>query len=420
MPIAFRTPTASLCALLSESKQRRLCRLLFCWACVAPLVASLGWAAVRQLPAYQAAAIAELGAPLGLLCECDRYTTPRPTEIIAWGVRVSTRGASEPLATCDRLQLRREPDGWRFAAGTLEIKRPAEVQSTLSGWARSARQFRLHGTTQVLVLSRAGSVAARFTQVVTEVRSPTEESGGTSAMLAIDLKSVPEQAELQLEMLGSASGELHTTATIDTGSVGVSAAWLPTPIAMPADVLFSGRIENRVDGGLARGRLTLPASHSGNGPVRATWSPTTLVVHEARWSDSRFQRVHATIDARRGWAHRSLLNAASDHLGAKQTPRVAEQASGEAIWYDRFACDIDLDSSGVTLTAACGEEDGKKLPGAIAHALLQSEGQPLVFEPREKRLQLAEVLHTIWPSASAALPANSPATRLASQLPLPQ
>lgn len=392
--------------MLRERTQRRLCRVLFVAGCVLPLAACVGWAIARQTPAYQAALRQSVGDLLGVRCEWSQHATPRPGEHELRGVALFLPGCAEPIATANRLRYRPDNRRHRIAIDSLTIADPSRLQSLVETFQRRSDVLEAHLSTRVLRF--VGSDGPSYGDVVCEI---TGDRGGFT--LAAESKS----ARALLRVSATGSGE--SSYSVTTGDQALPIAWFATPIGAASGVRFLGVVSGANDVGEATGTLLVAASHRGDGPIRATWTPAIVEVEQASWIATQLQQASVTVDVPKGgYVHRSLLDAATKNLGVKQTGRVAEQLNGEALWYDRFACQLEIDAEGVTLFAGCGEENGKPLAGRIAHAVLQSEGEALLLEPRDKRKPLAALLQTLWPESEAALPATSSAARLASRLPL--
>ncbi|MEO1498735.1 MAG: hypothetical protein AAFV43_16440 [Planctomycetota bacterium] len=393
--------------MLREKTQRRLCRVLFVVVCAAPLALCVGWAIARQTPSYREMEQRRVSDALGLRCEWTRHATPRPGEHVLRGVSLYSRGVATPALEADEVRLRRAGQGWRLATGTLTVIDPADAE-------RIAAELRdaIIGDLSIARLQLGADPGVVYEAVTAKLTA--DEVG-----VVLVAQAEANAASCRLEWRHGTENDAKNEVQIDTGDHAVPVTWLPTPASETAAARFRGTLEQAGESGTAAGRLFVAASNSTSGPIRATWAPLTVTIHDAAWVGERVESFCGKLEINAGgWAHRSLLEAATTHLGARQTKRVAEQMNGEALWYDRFACDIEVNAEGVALLAGCGEENGKPLAGRIAHAVLQSGGEALLLEPRERPLPIAAVLRSLWPEAEANLPAASPAARLASRLPL--
>lgn len=374
--------------------------------CVLPLAACVGWAIARQTPAYHAALESAASELIGLRCEWRRRSTPRPGVHELSEVSLYLPGDRQPIAHADRLRTRRDGSAWRVAIDTLVLLDPRQAKALAEVLRHPTNDLAANATVRSLRIEDAEPVV---------YRDVTCELNRGNGSLTLAATSVSANALCTVSLPNRSAGLLE----LDTGDQMLPTSWFQTPLGGSPSTRFSGTIKLENGEGHASGAMRIAASHTGDGPIRATWTPATITLHETHWLQTSLTRLHAKIDVPRGgYVHRSLLDAATDSLGAKQTQRVQRELTGNSLWYDRFACEIELDADGVTLIAGCGEEDGKPIAGRIAHAVLQSQGEALLLEPREKRLPIKALLRALWPESESALPATSRAARLASRLPL--
>ncbi|QDT70226.1 hypothetical protein MalM25_31720 [Planctomycetes bacterium MalM25] len=396
--------------MLLEKTQRRLCRLLFVLGCVLPTLAVAGMTVGRVRPGFAADLLAAAGERLGVEVACDRLTTPRPGVYALEGVRLLTPSTGDELAHGDRLRLERRDGVWRFSGGTVRLSpRLAEAR-----WLRRllASDTLAHGELSQLRLSEGDPL-----QGVVLRLSHTEANGRRLQINSEDGWKFDATDDAGV-----------TRVAVETSAAGLASEWLAaTPLRWAAGegARFAGRVtvESResnspslgtAEGRLVMGSLASPQLNAASGEVR---------LDSLRWTGERIDHLAGRLDLRNGSVNGRVVWGACQWLATPPRDRLqklwADPAARNGIPFSQLACEIELGPAGVALAAGCGEIDGRLRPGAVAHAVLEHEGEALLLEPVQRPLPPQRLVQAWFPDHRAELPAEHAAIELMRALPAP-
>ncbi|MEN0109256.1 MAG: hypothetical protein AAF805_00890 [Planctomycetota bacterium] len=387
--------------MLREKTQRRLCRTLFIAGCVAPTLAVGALVAGRLSGAERDRVLTAAGEWVGFAIRCDSFATPRPGVFDLGGVRLSASdpepggSATETVATCDRLRVVRLGDRWRFAAGEVTLCSPA-----IASGRSVESQASIVGAVKRL------SIADAAWDNVSFVRSPDRIDASTDGR----------------RLFGWSGG----VTTIDTAGQPLPLAWLaPAPLAeVDANATFAGHATVRGDGGEAEGVL-----HGANVGFRGVTADRGRIGDlRCRWRDDAFTEISGRVELRDGHVAPSLVYGVNEWLGmpatdvlkAAYSSAVESAATGETIPFTQVAFEGRLDTDGLTIVGRCDEIDGVARGGAIAHAVAEHRGEPLLLEPPVRPLPAPRLLRALWPDEPVErdMPANRQAIEVARRLPM--
>ena len=191
---------------------------------------------------------------------------------------------------------------------------------------------------------------------------------------------------------------------------------------MASNASFSGTATldfvNKQERGNAQGIVQL-AAVSGE---HASWSNARIELLELNWTDKRINRFHAHLEAREGSLNRLFV------WGLYQMLKCHPEKALQSIWnstsddtpipFDQLACEVELDQNGLSIYGRCGQIDGRRRTGTIAHAVLAEGEDPLLLEPKEKQQSPSNLVRALFPNAEPELPAQPEAQEIAGHLPV--
>lgn len=395
--------------MLLEKTQRRLCRLLFVFGCVLPTLAVASVTVGRLRPGYSHDLLAAVSQLLGVEAACDRLATPRPGTYRLENLRLLDPSTGDLLVRCERIVFEKRDGVWRFAGDTATLTH----RMNEGRWLRRLLASGLAGKGE---LDRIGLGKQDL-----------------ATQVAIHLTSDRDQgARLQLTSSDgwklNASGDASAAyATIETGDAGLAAEWLvATPLrwASGEGARFRGRIEVEssessnsaqgvLEGVLATGRLDSSQLTAARGEVR---------IDTLHWNGSQIEKLEGRLDLREGQISRPLVYGACEWLTTpwrESLNKLWTDPSLQHFDYTQLACEIEIGPKGVTLVGGCGEVDGRPRPGEVAHAVLEHEGEALLFEPVQRPLPPQRLVQAWYPDRQAELPADHVAIELMRALPAP-
>lgn len=376
--------------MLREKTQRRLCRVLFFAGCLAPTLAVAALVADRLSGGERERVLAAIGKRLNATVDCDRFATPRRGVYELTGVRLAANDSAEPIARCDRLRVASTGGAWRFAAGEVSVSSPAIGSA---GWRQLATDVR----GSIERLSLADAAWERLTATI-------EPDALTLAAADRPLISWTPDA-----------------IALDTAGQSMPLAWLPlAPLAgIELDATFAGSASLAEGRGDAEGVLHLNTDRlSGFSADRGR--VTDL---HCQWRGDEFTELSGRVELRDGGLPPTLVYGVNEWLGMPATPAMQAAytaAAGGAIPFTQVAFEAQLDSEGLTLVGRCDEIDGVARGGAIAHAVVEHLGEPLLLEPPVRPLPAPRLLRALWPDAPAEreIPAMRGAIDVARRLPM--
>ncbi|TWT96888.1 hypothetical protein Pla108_26630 [Botrimarina colliarenosi] len=388
--------------MLLEKTQRRLCRLLFVLGCVLPTLAVASYTSGRLRPGYGDDLLRVVGERLGASITCDRLATPRPGVYELRHVTVADRAIEgREFATCDSLRVTVGADGVRFAAQAVSVRRPADA------W--------------LLRLLESGFTAEGRIASLTLDHAPTFH--GVAATLGDARLSVASEkgAHLDCQIV---DGVCRLEA--QTAGQGVAASWFPcAPLnALPVgDALVSGSVHATVplDGGATVGEFTGQLTLAAVGFEGLTANRGVVDLEPLSWNGERIERLAGRLDLRDGRLSRPVVYGMCRWLAMEPFAALETRWStpGASEWFDysQLACDVELDEKGLVIVAGCGEIDGERRSGAVAHAVVEHDGEALLKQPGLRPLPTQRLVQAWRPDDLAELPATSGAIEMAGRLP---
>lgn len=409
--------------MLLERNQRRLCRLLFVVGCVLPTLAVGAWAVDRLRPAFGERLLAEASRLFDGVIACDSLTTPRPGVYEMRRVRWEDPGEGRLLAECDTLRVARHGAGWRFAVNQLRLSEQAIDAERWAGWVGVDAE----GTCRSATLFGTGLAdKMRLEDLAVRV---TRDGEATTSSLTITHAGGAKLVELSRN---AAERGFVDRVSIDTTKAPLPAVWLPCPALASIDAGHGLRFRGVAQAtwasadapvvGEAIGRFE--ADDLDERGVRCR--SAVAQVEELRWRGERIERVAGRFEARDGRLSRELAFGVNAWLEADAFPAMirlygdaSDDAAGGTVPFTQLACQVELDEEGLVLIAGCGEIDGVQRGGAVAHALLEHEGEALLREPRTRPLPTWRLVRALYSSGKAELPTTPAAVELARRLPAP-
>jgi hypothetical protein len=390
--------------MLLEKTQRRLCRLLFVFGCVLPTLAVAGFTSGRLRPSYVDNLHASLGERLGASIDCESFATPRPGVYELRQVTLASAVDGREFATCDTLRVTTDGGGVQLAAKSVSVRQPAD------GWALRLLESGLVAEGQIATLSvdGCGEYERVTASLLPGAAKVTCERGDT---LVAKLDDTLKGGVCQVQMQAVSP---------------IAAAWIPCePLhalaAMPQHFSGSFTAATPLDGapvsGALNGSLELKAIDFES--LKAECGAVERL--ELNWNGGRIERFAGRVDLRGGWLSRSLVLGMYKHLTMDFFQPLADGLNDPAhhAWFGftQLACDVELTDKGLVIVAGCGEIDGQTRSGAVAHAVLEHNGEALLKQPELRPLPVQRLVQAWRPDDLAEIPATSGAIEMAGRLP---
>jgi hypothetical protein len=403
--------------------RRRLCRAIFCLACVLPTVLVSAAVMVLHTPAYRAVQISawqtRLSTQLGLEVELAEVTSRGAAHWLAGGLECRDPESHEWLVRVRSADMARTARGWQVTLGQPQLN--------------ARRLERLAALLHEHVLLRAGEVSAPVQLAAASVEL-SDESRSESILdvrSAIDARA--DRTELLLEFrtpLAAADQrvrvrfvrnrqldppatgwELHT----DAGGLPCSVAlnWLPALSHLGDRCVFQGSVwcEQHPAGWEAELRgvfrqvdldqlITRQFPHKLSGAA-------TLALHRCQVHAGQVTQAQGRLSCESGVVSQSLLDAAEQSLGVTQHARVADDGLLE---YQRLALDFSLSAAGLVLAA----------PGTPGNSLLADSQGPLLSLRDTAPRSCLSLVQLLVPQVDLQVPATRETAAIVRALPLPQ
>jgi hypothetical protein len=386
--------------MLLEKTQRRLCRLLFVFGCVLPTLAVAGFTSGRLRPSYADDLLAAVGDHLGASIGCESLSTPRPGVYELRRVTLASINDGREFATCDAVRVTLGADGVQFAAKTVSVRQPADA------WALRLLQSGLVADGQVETLSFDGS--GDYNRVTASLKQGAAKltcAGGDTLVTKIDKGAC--NAELQAVSPVAAAwipcGSLHAIAAQQQHFTGSLTSTTP---------LDGGPVTGALNGRLDLKSVSFDSLKAERGAVEKL---------QLAWRGEQIERFAGRIDLRNGWLSRPLIEGMNRHLSMEVFQPLCDryQDPAEHAWFEftQMACDVELDKNGLVIVAGCGEIDGQTRSGAVAHAVVEHNGEALLKQPELRPLPVQRLVQAWRPDDLAELPATSGAIEMARRLP---
>lgn len=406
--------------MLREKTQRRLFRTVFLVGCVLPTLALTAWSIARIHPSYGRFLLGWVGYSVGIDLECDTIRTPRPGEYEIEGLRVAHPETGERLAECNRLRVRHDGALWTFVADRCEIAADVDRLPVLRGGDSGAD---LSGQVATLAAVDAmGEEVCVWRRVRCRVAGVSDETQQPYAEAWTEPKNDSEPTHITW-----VRDKKDDRVVLTTGDTPLPLRLAPPgllPQSIARGTTFSGELtierQNAETAGHASGELQV-TTLSG---ALASWSNASVRLIDLAWTDGRIDRLQAHLEAREGSLNRLFV------WGLYQMLKCHPEEALQRFWsstsddtpipFDQLACDVELDATGLTIYGRCGDVGGERRSGAIAHAVLSKQGEPLLLEPTERQQPPTNLVRAVWPDASPAVPATAEAQDVARRLPIQQ
>lgn len=390
--------------MLLEKTQRRLCRLLFFAGCVLPTIAIAGFAVSRLRPSYSDSVLAAVGERLGATITCDSLATPRPGVYDLRGVILSQPATQREFLTCRQVRVTKVGRGGRFVAEGVAVRQP--VESWLAGLLKS--DLAIQGEIESLAVKESRINKAAFSL------------GGPETARRLRMKG-PHGATLEADLSGR-SGNLR----INAPTLALPIGWLDSPLSPlfeSSEATFSGRVAASIslDGTSRTGEASGSISFTDFKTPGLEAQSGGIDLDDFRWNRGRVEASNAKIDLREGRLSRPVVFGMCRWLTMEPFPALEKRYADPTRhpWFDftQLACEVELSPDGLTVVAGCGEYDGQPRGGAIAHAVVEHEGEALLREPAQRPLPPQRLVQAWFPDDPAELPATQAAVEMARRLP---
>jgi hypothetical protein len=404
------------------STRRRICRLIFCVACVLPTLLVGAVILLRHTPFYRAAQLRawqlQLSEQLGLEVELAAVTPSDSQRWLLSGVECRDPESHEWLIRVRSADVAQTSRGWFISLGQPQLN------------ARRLR--RLSSLLHEHVVCRPDALAAKiqlkdsnwelqdeaYSESVLNVRSAlTASREGVELLVEFRASTAPENERVRMRL--ARNRMLDPPATqweLQTDSAGLpcSAAlpWLPLLGHLGEACVFQGYVhcEEHPAGWNARVQgvfrqvdlnqlITEQFRHklSGSG---------TFTVNTCTMAAGRITQLQGSLSCPRGLIGQSLLDAAERTLGLQLDPR-PETAGPRP--YQQLAVHFSLTAAGLVLGT----------PASDAGLLRDSQG-PLVSLPDSTPRSPLSLVHLLVPHVDLQVPVTRETAAMVRVLPLPE
>jgi hypothetical protein len=415
---------------LYDKTRRRLCVAAFLTLGVLPALLVGGWCGSRHTRGCVLAEAERLGRQLGLKVSIGGMKYLRPGAVLYEQLEAADRETGRPIFRCRLLEAARQmqggPQAQRRPVVLLTASQPEVDAASLDRvWQCLQRSLcGVCGPLEADVRLSAPDLALRAgdnSQTLTDVAGVLEDlPGGTHARLDFRLAGVhtPEPARIRLvrncQLSPPASGfELYTGG----GELpcNVLAMGLTELQPLGRRCRFRGYIwaNETLDGW--QGEVTGQLVELDLGGLVSDHFPHKLsgigaaTIESAHFRHGRLEQGNATVVAGPGTIDRSLLTAATDHLGLVAATGVL--AGDELVPYQQLAFSATFDAQGLRLQGRC--------PNAEPGTILSDGRRRLLGEPPQP-VPVVALVQTLVPQSAVQVPASRQSEWLVSHLPVPE
>jgi hypothetical protein len=405
------------------STRRRLCRVIFCLACMLPTLLVGTAIVVLNAPAYRAAQTrawqTRLSGQLGLEVQVAEVMPRGGSRWLARGLECRDPESHEWLARARSADMAKTTRGWLVTLGQPQLN--------------ARRLGRLVTLLHEHILLRANELAAPVQLAASSVELSDESNSESVLDVRSAMDGSPEGAELLLEFRSPsvaadervrvrlvrnrqldppATGwELHTDSTGLPCSVALS--WLPALSQLGDACVFQGSVwcEQHPAGwevelrGVFR-QVDLEKLVTRQFPHKLSGS-AVLTVNRCKVHAGRVTEIQGRLSCEGGVVSQSLLDAAERSLGLQQHPRAG---GAELLRYQQLALDFSLSAAGLVLAA----------PGAPDTTLLADSHGPLLSLRDSAPRSPLSLVHLLVPQADMQVPATRETAAIVRTLPLPE
>lgn len=429
--VAVCVSSIGLCAVrrfhLHQSVRRRVCRAVFCLACLLPTTALLGWTATCKLPGHIERCEGRLSELLGLNVSIQRIRYPQPGICLYEGLGLTDPETHRTVLRCRWVEFGH--------TGKTLVLRPAAVEVNSEAAGRLVR----------LMMRRlqhelpAGDATVRILPTSVTLRGPHDEQTYDDAECLIESSDADDSATLRFRLAGVEMSEAATvivtrrhseeasTTRVSLNTAGASlpvsmfATWLDAEKVLGRDARFRGSLWIDEDGHGRRGDVTGVLSEVDLETLVTARFPhvltgrTTLEIDRARFEQGRLIEAAGQLHGEQGVVGSSLIAAAVKSLGCRTrraTDRAADRTPADKLPYRRLFLRFALDQQGLRLA---GLPTGPNA-GAV---FLDANRRPLLIEPARQALPLLALIRALVPPSQTHVPATLETSTLVPWLPLP-
>lgn len=407
---------------LHQSVRRRVCRAIFCLACLLPTTALLGWTATCKLPGHIERCEGRLSELLGLNVSIERVRYPQPGLCLYEGLELTDPETHQVVLRCRWVELGR--------TGKTLVLRPTAVEVNSEAAGRLVR----------LMMRRlqhelpAGDATVRILPTSVTLRGPHDEQTYDDAECLIESSDTDDSATLRFRLAGVEMSEAATVVVtrrhskrasatrVSLNTAGASlpvsmfAAWIDVEKVLGRDARFRGSLWIDEDGHGRRGDVTgvlsevdLAALVTARFPHVLT-GQATLEIERGRIEQGRLTEAAGQLHCEHGVVSSSLIAAAVESLGCR-TRHATDRAPADKFVYQRFFLHFALDRAGLRLAGLPSGPDA----GAI---FVDASRRPLLIEPARPS-PLVALVRALVPPSQTHVPATQETSTLVPWLPLP-
>jgi len=404
---------------LSDKRRRMLLRGLFFAVVVIPCAGTLAWAFFLRTDVYRTSWEESLSSSLGMRVTIDAVRQPHLGALLFEGVRCYDPETDAQVVDVRTVEGEDFSDGrhLKLNHATIFADRGAQLFSVLE--RRLRRESTDSETSTTLSAGELTWRTATESQTLVNVRAmlgPIDDA--RQLLVNFGLPGTSEQHPVSLRISRQASTATPTTSIeLDTGAVVLPCS-LFTPLtdaiaAVGAQARFSGRMKVRHTADGWDGVVTGDVSEADLDALVSSRFPhllsglAELRVHHAELTRGRLERGTLTIIAGPGQVSRSLVVAGGAFLGMGVVE--AQLPPDSMLLFDRLACDVAMDESGVTIRGRTTER-----PGAV----LWKDDLVYWREPAGGAQPAANLLRALVPFTELQVPAAMQTANLMQWLPL--
>lgn len=408
---------------LHQSVRRRLCRAVFCLACLLPTTALLGWTVSCKLPGHVERCEGRLSELLGLNARIQRVRYPQPGLCLYDGIELTDPETRQPVLRCRWVELGR--------TGKALVLRPAAVEVNSEAASKLVRLMMRRLQREL----PAGEASVRMLPTNVTLRGPHDEQTYDDAECLIESNGSDDSATLRFRLAGVEMNEAATVVVtrrhseqasatrVSLNTAGASlpvsmfAAWLDAEKVLGRDARFRGSLWIDEDDHGRRADLTGVLSEVDLETLVTARFPhvltgrATLEVDRARFEQGRLIEAAGQLHCEQGIVGSSLISAAVESLGCR-ADRAADRTPVDKLSYQQFFLRFALDRQGLRLAGLPSGPDA----GAV---LIDVTGRPLLIEPARQPLPLVALVRALVPPSQTHVPATKETAALVPWLPLP-
>lgn len=408
---------------LHQSVRRRLCRVIFCIACLLPTTSLLAWTISHKLPSHVARCEARARELLGLEARIGRVRYPQPGVCLCENIELTDPETRQRVLQCRWLELGR--------SGPVLVLRPATVEIDASQAGRLVRLLMRR-------LQRELPVAPATVRVLPSsvtLRGAHDEQTYDDVECLIESTETGDTATMRFRLAGGERNESASVAirrrhaqqagtrvSLDTAGaalpVSMFAPWADWQSVLGSQARFRGSLWIDADERGWRGDVTGVLNEVDLESLVAARFPhvltgrATLEIDRARIEQGRLVEAAGLLRAEHGVIGRSLLLSLSEALHCRLARESIEEARTGNLNYEQLFLRFVLDAQGLRLTGSPAEPHRGLL-------LIDERQKPLLAEPLEQPAPLVALVRALVPPSRTHVPATKETAALVPWLPLP-